>query len=163
MIERFQKYDIIVCDIDETLIYGFWTDLMRITWSIFRSNVISDLLMYLQSYLLLFKINWKLWYILVTTPAIIHFVTARKPCSATIKLLDIIMSLDGDYFPTYKITALQTDHPAEDKFNYVVDLLEQYPDAKICVFDDNKAVRDNIAALDIDTFDPVPMYEGCIK
>lgn len=163
MLDRYKNYDIIVCDIDETLIYGFWTDLMRVTWNVFRSNLISDILMFLQSYLLLFKLNWKLWYILVTSPAQIYFVTARKHSKATEKLIDIIMSLDSDSHPSYSIVSLQTDYPDIDKFNYVVSLLEKYPEAKICLFDDNKEVRDKVATLDIDTFNPVVMYERQVK
>lgn len=163
MLDRYRDYDIIICDIDETLIYGFWIDLMRVTWNIFRSNLISDILMLLQSHFLLFRLNWKLWYILVTSPAQIHFVTARKHSKATEKLIDIIMNLDDNCHPNYSIVSLQTDYPDVDKLNYVIGLLEKYPDAKICLFDDNKKVRDNVAMLDIDTFNPVVMYERQVK
>ena len=42
------NYDAVFCDIDDTLIYGFWTDLMSVTWRVFRSNRLSDILMDLQ-------------------------------------------------------------------------------------------------------------------
>ena len=58
------KYKYIVCDIDDTLVYGFWTDLMRITWDIFRNNRLSDFLMEMQTKFNLYRYNPFLKYIL---------------------------------------------------------------------------------------------------
>ena len=50
-------YDRVYVDIDDTLIYGFWTDLMRHSWNIFRCNTLSELLMKLQFKFKLWKVN----------------------------------------------------------------------------------------------------------
>ena len=51
------NYDLIVSDIDDTLIYGFWTNLMHHTWNVFRSNILSAILMQLQAKFKLYKVN----------------------------------------------------------------------------------------------------------
>ena len=54
------QYDVIFCDIDDTLIHGLWTDLMAITWRLFKSPTIAEFLMSLQAVFHIFKCNQKL-------------------------------------------------------------------------------------------------------
>lgn len=140
------KYKYIVCDIDDTLIYGFWTDLMRITWDVFRSNKLSDFLMYLQNKFNLFKVNKFLKYILDNFNGKIVILTARKTYPATTNLIGKIIDPDQPI----DIISLATDNPEIDKINYIVDNLK---DGGVCVFDDNKRVLAECNFMDIDAFD----------
>ena len=51
------EYDLIVSDIDDTLIYGWWTDLMHHTWNAVQSPLLSKILMFLQNKFHLYKVN----------------------------------------------------------------------------------------------------------
>lgn len=154
------QYQLIFCDIDDTLIYGFWTDLMKHTWNMFRCNKLSDILMKLQHKYKLYKVNQKLKYMFDNTSTPIVFLTARKYVAETEYMLQEILEHDV----IFEVRHLATDNPAEDKYNEIIRFIHNYLDMgveleKMCLFDDNKDVRDLIATLDIDTFDPVPMRE----
>lgn len=158
-----EQYQVIFCDIDDTLIYGFWTDLMKHTWNIFRCNLLSDILMYLQNKFNFYKVNQKLRHMLVncTTPVI--FLTARKYVPATEKMLAKILDHDRT-FKVFEVIHLATDNPAQDKYNKIVEFIHDYLNMgvelnNLCMFDDNDEVRELIATLDIDCFDPVVMRE----
>ena len=60
----FNDYKIIFCDIDDTLVHGFMTDLMKVTWDKLHSNTVADLLMEVQERFNLFKVNERLRFIL---------------------------------------------------------------------------------------------------
>lgn len=153
------EYDIIFCDIDDTLVYGFWTELMKHTWNIFRSNKLSDILMTLQFHFRLYKVNQKLKFMLENTSTPIIFLTARKYNKDTEYMLaDILQDTIFD------VEHLATDDPAADKYNQVVSYIHSFLDMgvelkKICVFDDNEDVRKLISTLEADVFDPIPMRE----
>lgn len=154
------RYQLIFCDIDDTLIYGFWTDLMKYTWNIFRNNTLSNILMWLQYNFCLFKVNQKLRYMLVNTSTPIVFLTARKYVKETELMLSYILGNDT----IFEVKHLATDNPAEDKYNEIVKYIHDYLEMDVelesmCLFDDNKSVRDLVATLDIDTFDPQAMIE----
>lgn len=149
-------YDVIYCDIDNTIIYGFMNDLMDITWQMFHSDLIADILMTIQAKFKLYKVNHKLAHMLRNTITSKVFITARKYHPATFKVLDDILE-----FP-YDLVSLRTDNPAEDKVQYILN--NQWCDTeKFCIFDDNKKVRDLAMEYDIDAFDPTPLYEGMVK
>lgn len=158
-----EQYQIIFCDIDDTLIYGFWTELMKHTWNMFRNNTLSDILMTVQEKLNIYTVNQKLKHMLLNCTTPVVFLTARKHVPATEKMIARILEVDRTE-KVFEIRNLATDNPAEDKYNEIVRYIHNYLDMdveldKLCLFDDNKSVRDLIATLDVDVFDPVAMRE----
>ena len=150
------QYDVIFCDIDDTLVHGFWTDLMSVTWKTFRNPTIADILMTLQAVFHIFKCNQKLRYMLMNCHKPIIFLTARKETFATSMLIkSILKKKDSDI----TICSLATDRPAIDKVNKIVFFMQTCMYDKVCLFDDNESVRDLAGQLDIDVFDPVSMFE----
>lgn len=151
---RIKDYDIVFSDIDNTLIYGWMTDLMEITWKLFHSDLISDVLMYLQAQFKLYKVNEMVRYQLLQAKNV-FFVTARKPCRATHKLIKDIMK--DNYF---LVRSLRTDNSPEDKTKFI----KRFGNGLFLFFEDNKETRwkamkelPNLLALD-----PVPMREVLI-
>ena len=150
---RIGDYNIVFSDIDNTLVYGWMTDLMEITWKLFHSDLISDILMYLQAKFKLYKVNEMVRYQLIQARNVI-FVTARKECKATHKLIEDIMGKE------FKVQSLRTNNSPEDKTKFI----KEFGDGLFLFFEDNKATRwrvmkelPNVLALD-----PVPMREVLI-
>lgn len=148
-----KDYDIVFSDIDNTLVYGWMTDLMEITWKLFHSDLIADTLMYLQAKFKLYKVNGMVRYQLLRAGNVI-FLTARKECKATHKLIKDIMGRE------FKIESLRTDNSPEDKTKSI----REFGNGLFLFFEDNKATRwkvmkelPNVLALD-----PVPMREVLI-
>ena len=148
-----KNYDIVFSDIDNTLVYGWMTDLMEITWKLFHSDLIADTLMYLQAKFKLYKVNEMVRYQLMQSRNVI-FVTARKECNATHKLIEDIMGKE------FKVQSLRTDNSPEDKTKFI----KEFGDGLFLFFEDNKETRwrvmkelPNVLALD-----PVPMREVLI-
>ena len=148
-----KDYDIVFSDIDNTLVYGWMTDLMEITWKLFHSDLIADTLMYLQAKFRLYKVNEMVRYQLIQARNVI-FVTARKECKATHKLIEDIIGKE------FKFQSLRTDNSPEDKTKFI----KEFGDGLSLFFEDNKATRwkvmkelPNVLALD-----PVPMREVLI-
>lgn len=148
-----KDYDIVFSDIDNTLVYGWMTDLMEITWKLFHSDLIADTLMYLQAKFKLYKVNEMVRYQLMQARNVI-FVTARKECKATYKLIEDIMGKE------FKVQSLRTDNSPEDKTKFI----KAFGNGSFLFFEDSKATRwrvmkelPNVLALD-----PVPMREVLI-
>ena len=148
-----KDYDIVFSDIDDTLVYGWMTNLMEITWKLFHSDLIADTLMYLQAKFKLYKVNEMVRYQLMQSKTVI-FITARKECKATHKLIEDIMGKE------FKVQSLRTDNSPEDKTKFI----KEFGDGLSLFFEDNKATRwkvmkelPNVLALD-----PVPMREVLI-
>ena len=148
-----KDYDIVFSDIDNTLVYGWMTDLMEITWKLFHSDLIADTLMYLQAKFKLYKVNEMVRYQLLRARNIV-FLTARKECKATHKLIEDVMGRE------FKVQSLRTDNSPEDKTKFI----KEFGDGLFLFFEDNKATRwkvmkelPNVLALD-----PVPMREVLI-
>lgn len=152
-------YDVIFCDIDDTLIYGFWTNLMAVTWNIFKCNTLSNMLMDLQYIYKIYKVNQKLRYMLVNSDTDVYFITARKFRPATEKMVNHILgNRDNVAF-----CHLATSNPDIDKFNKIAFLMANVPYNKGCFFDDNKGTRELISILDeVDVFDPTVLFEDKI-
>lgn len=149
-----KDYDIVFSDIDNTLVYGWMTDLMEITWKLFHSDLIADTLMYLQAKFKLYKVNEMVRYQLLRARNVM-FLTARKECKATHKLIEDVMGRE------FKIESLRTDNSPEDKTKSI---MEFGKNGLFLFFEDNKATRwkvmkelPNVLALD-----PVPMREVLI-
>ena len=143
-----KDYDIVFSDIDNTLVYGWMTDLMEITWKLFHSDLIADTLMYFQAKFKLYKVNEMVRYQLMQARNVI-FITARKECKATHKLIEDITGKE------FKIESLRTDNSPEDKTKFI----KEFGDGLFLFFEDNKDTRwkvmkelPNVLALD-----PVPM------
>lgn len=159
---RIEDYDIVFSDIDNTLVYGWMTDLMEITWKIFHSDLIADTLMHLQAKFKLYKVNEMVRYQLLRARNVV-FLTARKECKATHRLIENIMGRE------FLIESLRTDNSPEDKTNAINTFNDRwgicyYGDESYLFFEDSKAVRwkvmkelPNVLALD-----PVPMREVLI-
>ena len=148
-----KDYDIVFSDIDDTLVYGWMTNLMEITWKLFHSDLIADTLMYLQAQFKLYKVNEMVRYQLMQARNVI-FITARKECKATHKLIEDITGKE------FKIESLRTDNSPEDKTKFI----KEFGDGLFLFFEDNKETRwkvmkelPNVLALD-----PVPMREVLI-
>lgn len=162
-----EQYQIIFCDIDDTLIYGFWTDLMRHSWNIFKCNLLSNILMTLQQKLKLYKVNQKLKYMLINCSTPVIFLTARKYVPATEKMLRDILETSKT-MKVIECRHLATNNPAEDKYNEIVKIIHDFlaMDVELddmCLFDDNKEVRELVSTLDIDTFEPTVLFKGGVK
>lgn len=149
-----KDYDIVFSDIDNTLVYGWMTDLMEITWKLFHSDLIADTLMYLQAKFKLYKVNEMVRYQLMQSRTVI-FITARKECRATHELIKDIMK-DNYRF----VQSLRTDNSPEDKTEFI----RRFGNGLFLFFEDNKETRwkvmkelPNVLALD-----PVPMREVLI-
>lgn len=149
------EYDLIVVDIDDTIIHGFWTDIMHYTWKWFRSDLLSSILMRIQNKFNLYKLNQKLVYMLKNTKTPIVVMTVRKENEATAEMIYKILDKD---FTLYE---LQTDYGYIMKPRIIEELLQVYP--KVILFDDNKMIRDNVAGLEVDVVDPVAMREEFIQ
>ena len=150
------NYDLIVSDIDDTLIYGFWTDLMHHTWNIFRNDTLSSFLMWLQATFKIYTVNMKLYYMLKIADAPIVFLTVRRQSNSTLKMLYDIMGKTS-----FGLIELGTDLGVQQKAEVVENYLERFPN--ILFVDDNKAIRDNVAGLEVDVLDPVAMREKKVQ
>lgn len=150
------QYDVIFCDIDDTLIHGLWTDLMAITWRLFKNPNIAEFLMTFQAVFSIFKCNQKLRYMLMNCRKPIIFLTARKETFATHLLIKSILDKKD---LEISICSLATDRPAIDKLNKIVFFMQTCMYDKVCLFDDNMKVREAASQLDIDVFDPTTMFE----
>lgn len=149
------NYDLIVSDIDDTLVYGFWTVLMHHTWNWFRNDTLSAILMWLQAKFKIYKVNAKLHYMLTTTTTPVVFLTVRKRSDATARMLYNIMN-----DKPFGLIELATDLGAEQKAEVIERYLERFPN--ILFIDDNKRIRDNVAGLEVDVLDPINLREKYI-
>lgn len=149
-----KDYDIVFSDIDNTLVYGWMTDLMEITWKLFHSDLISDTLMYLQAKFKLYKVNEMVRYQLLRARNVI-FLTARKECKATHKLIEDIMGRE------FNIESLRTDNSPEDKTKSIRKFGKN---GLFLFFEDNKATRWKVMKElpNVLVLDPVPMREVLI-
>nr|DAP28647.1 MAG TPA: hypothetical protein [Caudoviricetes sp.] len=151
------KYDYIFVDIDGTIIYGFYHQIMHHTWNWFRSDKISSFLMWLQEKCKFYKVNHKLLYQLIMADAWynskIVFLTVRAPHPSTFKMLK---KVTRESFP-FELVEQGSDFGYMTKSNYI----KTFKDAgyKCILIDDdynNRIIADD---YDIDVLDPVGMYE----
>ena len=150
-------------DIDNTLIYGWFTELMHHTWNIFRSDLLSQVLMYLQDKLKLYKVNEKLRYSLLSDTGFhrfgkVVFLTVRAESKATIRTVNRIMTGE-DGFILYDVVALGSDNGHLDKAQYIYEI---YGNKKCLLIDDNQLNRDTAEKYGIDTFNPVLLREKVV-
>ena len=153
MVRDLNRYNVVICDIDDTLIYGFWTNLMRVTWDLFHNEILTNVLMYLQATFKLYKVNQKLRYMLNRYHFYLYFVTARKESASTVKTLSQIITR------SFNIMELGTDNPEIDKNIITRRLMTIHNTNNILVIDDNEKVR---RLSEVDTLDPTPLFEELI-
>lgn len=139
----FNEYDYVFCDIDDTLIYGPWTDFMRHSWDIIPSTLLSKIAMWLQATFCLYNINFPLLYRLENTCAQVIFLTARIPSSSTDRMIEDIMS------NRYKVVALSCGNPAYTKPEYIYKNFVS-KGKKCLLIDDEPQTREIASELDID-------------
>lgn len=145
------EYDIIFCDIDDTLIHGPFVKFMDWTWKKTHSQLLAYIQMIIQEAFNLFEVDKKLQFMLRLTATPIVFLTARAPCPATRRLINKIMH-EGKNI--YVIEELKTSSPAEDKANTVINYLEDLNMDRAAFFDDNDKAREYMAMInDMDCFD----------
>lgn len=147
-------YDLIVCDIDDTLIYGFWTDLMRHTWDMFHSPKLSAILMALQDWFNLYRVNEKLRYMINNSSTPIVFLTVRAESVHTFNILNKILAPER----AFELKALGTDYGFIEKPEFVCQQLSDNPD--ILLIDDSDCIRANTEDLGVDVLDPRLLLEG---
>ena len=157
------EYDRVFVDIDDTLIYGWYVQLMHHTWNIFRNDLLSQLLMKIQDKFNFYKVNRKLVHAL-KKPCGLHawnkviFLTVRAESEATKRMVNRIMT-DCKSLILYNVVALGTDNGHIDKAQYIY---ENYGDKKCILIDDSKLNRDMAEQYGIDTFDPKLLRERLI-
>lgn len=155
---NFQKYRVLFVDIDSTIIYGFWTQVMHYSWEWFHNDVLSDILMRLQTTFKLYKINKKLQFILQHFGGPIVFITVRKPNKATPVLLSQVLGFNVDVY------ALATDNAAEEKLNTALTYMEEHniPLDMACMIDDNFEVRALFDWYGLDVVNPLGMFDEVV-
>lgn len=149
-----EHYDIIYSDLDNTLVYGFITDLMDATWKLFKSQVLAEVLMYIQAIFRLYKTNDKLIYQIKQSGLPLVIMTARKGSGATHLLVDQLDFTDQGVC----LVEMGTDYPAMEKVNAIIET--GIEEGKRCIlFDDNKKTLEDAVFCDIDAIDPTSYYE----
>lgn len=145
------EFDTIYTDLDNTLIYGFMTDLMDITWKLFKSQPIATILATIQAKFRLYKVNKKLLYAIKTSERPVVVMTARKPMSATKELFEQLNISDS------VLVEMASMMPYIDKIDYILDDIEC--EDKVILFDDNMLTRIEAMSNDILAVDPTSMFE----
>ncbi len=149
-----EVYDHVYIDIDDTLIYGFWTDLMSYTWNIFRCNALSELLMKLQFKFKLWKVNRKLLYML-RDQSKVTYLTVRAPSKYTKLMLDFILMGNRNS----ELVELASDSGPVDKAEFMSEDVYTKGYKKVCLVDDSHLNRNMAELYGFDTIDPTGMYE----
>lgn len=144
-------YEIIFCDIDDTLIHGPFVKFMDWLWKKTNSQLLATICMELQDLFNLYRIDTKLQFMLKITATPIVFLTARKHCNATKRMINKIMHESKNIFI---IEELATSIPAIDKACTIEDYMEDLGIESAVFFDDNKDARQSMAwSVGVDTFD----------
>lgn len=139
--DKISRYDIIVSDIDNTLIYGWMTNLMDLTWDIFKSPKLARFLGYLQYRLRLYKVNDNVRDLLINSGKYIYFLTARGHTSYLSKLIDSIIPP----WVNYELIELGSYNPSGDKYKWIFNNL--YCVYNTLFIDDSKSNRDSCKAI----------------
>lgn len=117
MLSMLRRYDVIFCDIDDTIVSGTITRLMHTTWKLFKSIFISETLQMLQAYFKLYKPNVKLLYSISNSKVPVVFLTARKE-SVWTKIL--LRHICHDFnIAQWTVVELGSYNPTQDKYDYI--------------------------------------------
>ena len=129
--------DILVCDIDDTLIYGKFVALMDLTWRIFKSPTLAKLLSKIQTRFKLYKVHHKIAELAVqfiVNKKIVIFLTARGFDISTVDMINDIIPTDG----YMGVVQLGSRDPSRDKFEWIQ---SKFNKEKILLIDDNLRTR----------------------
>ena len=139
---------------------------MHHSWNILRCNWFSDLCMMIQTKFKLYKVNETLVDAFREHHKIC-FLTARKDNPHTLEMIvHILGERCRNFFPYIWVRSLRTDSAPKDKCKYILDLMSwtEVAEHPVCFIDDSKETRDYVGEqLDIDIFDPTPMYEEEVR
>lgn len=146
-------YDVIYTDLDNTLIHGFMTDLMDITWKLFKSEFIAEILMYIQAVFKLYKTNDKLMYQIKQSGLPVIILTARKPSRSTQMIINDLDFMDQGVC----LVEMNTRHPEIDKPNEIMLAIDKGNTPVF--FEDNKDTMERAVFCGINTIDATAYYE----
>lgn len=138
----FVHYNTIFCDIDNTIIYGEYSNLMNKVWNLTQSKTLSRVMMYIQAYLKTYRTNDKLLFHLGKSEAELIFLTARCPSKATRKLVQDIVD-KFNLRPDYTLLEIASYEHTKDKFRVIKNYIEAMNDIRqgenqnTVVIDDN--------------------------
>lgn len=146
-----ETYDRVFVDIDDTLIYGFWTDLMKHSWNILRNNFVSQTLMFLQSHFSLYKINQKLKFALRDLSKV-TFLTVRAKSLYTRRMLAKIFNVGVE---DIDLVELGTDNGPFEKAEYIAKEVYEQDLENVCLVDDSFNNREMVRNYGFDAYEPV--------
>lgn len=139
--DTFYSTDILIVDIDDTLIYGRFVEFMDLTWRLFKSPFIAKLLCQIQQKLQFYKVNHKVAEAIVTAglnESEVIILTARSYTQATIDLIFDIIPNAKDI--NLRVVQLASRDPSRDKFEYIQSHTKEGIN-KITLLDDNLRTR----------------------
>lgn len=115
-----EKYNHIVFDIDDTLIYGRFVEFIDLTWRLFKSKRLAKLLMHIQQKYRLYKVNYRVAELIIKcmyrTDIRVTFLTARGESEDTRIMLGNIFSYPNFMF---ELVELGSDYPQYDKYEWI--------------------------------------------
>ena len=129
--------DVLVCDIDDTLISGKFVAFMDLTWRIFKSPVLAKLLAKIQAKFKLYRVNHKvaeLTCLFLIHGKRVYFLTARGFDISTVDMIHDIIPTDG----FVNIAQLGSRCPSQDKFEW---MQGRFNKENVLFLDDNLKTR----------------------
>ncbi|MBP5597560.1 MAG: hypothetical protein J6Y02_19470 [Pseudobutyrivibrio sp.] len=129
--------DVLVCDIDDTLIYGEMVDFMDLMWRIFKSPLLAKLLSRLQAKFKLYRVKYKVAELIVQfliNKKEVYLLTARGFDTSTTDMINDIIPVDGPL----KIISLGSYNPSRDKYEW---MQSKFTNKDILFIDDNLKTR----------------------
>lgn len=129
--------DVLVCDIDDTLIYGKFVALMDLTWKIFKSPILAKVLSKIQTKFKLYKVHHKIAELVVQfmiNGKRVYFLTARGFDISTVDMINDIIPANG----FMKVVQLGSRDPSRDKFEW---MQGKFDKEQILLIDDNLRTR----------------------
>lgn len=123
--DKISELDCLYVDIDDTLITGKFVAFMDLTWRIFKSKWLANVLAYIQRKYKFYTINQKvaelIYYTLKETDVEVIILTAREFNIDNSKLINDI--LGNKLIP--KIVSLGSTCPYQDKLEYMIKNLKR--------------------------------------
>lgn len=143
--------DVLVCDIDDTLIYGKFVAFMDLTWKIFKSPMLAKVLSKIQTKFKLYKVHHKIAELVVQfmiNGKRVYFLTARGFDISTVDMINDIIPANG----FMKVVQLGSRDPSRDKFEWIQG---KFNKEQILLIDDNLRTRLKCIELNnIETYHP---------
>lgn len=149
--------DVLVCDIDDTLIYGKFVALMDLTWKIFKSPMLAKILSKIQTRFKFYKVHHKIAELVVQfilNKKRVYFLTARGFDISTVDMINDIIPTDG-FIGTVQ---LGSKDPSRDKFEWIQ---SKFDKEKILLIDDNLRTRLKCVELhNVEAYHPEDLRYG---